>query len=110
MVSWQPGAMMRTLKGGYLQAIRYDMLICAASAADAVVHVPYRPGNFLVEDSELAAVWPPEAADRMTRSLKRAQVTGPVRNLAQDPAFGIDQLVEIAIRALLRRSTTHTLR
>ena len=94
------GAMMRTPKGGYLQAIRYDMLIRTASAADAVVYMPYRPGNFLVEDSELAAVWPPEAADRMTRRLKRAQVTGPVRNLAQDPAFGIDQLVEIAIRAL----------
>ena len=93
-------AMMRTPKGGYLQAIRYDMLIRAAAAADAVVHLPYRPGNFLVEDSELAAVWPPEAADRITRRLKRAQVTGAVRNLAQDPAFGIDQLVEIAIRAL----------
>jgi len=54
----------------------------------------------LVEDSELAAVWPPAAADRMTRRLKRGQITGPVRTLAQDPAFGIDQLVEIAIRAL----------
>jgi uncharacterized membrane protein len=64
------------------------------------VYLPYRAGNFLVEDSELAAVWPPEAADRMTRRLKRAQITGPVRTLAQDPAFAIDQLVEIAIRAL----------
>ena len=94
------GAKLRTPRGGYLQAIRYDMLVRAATAADAVVYLPYRPGNFLVEDSELAAVWPPEAAARMTRRLKRAQVTGPVRTLAQDPAFGIDQLVEIAIRAL----------
>ena len=94
------GAKLRTPRGGYLQAIRYDMLIRAATAADAVVYLPYRPGNFLVEDSELAAVWPPEAATRMTRRLKRAQVTGPVRTLAQDPTFGIDQLVEIAIRAL----------
>ncbi len=94
------GAKLRTPKGGYLQAIRYDMLVRAATAADAVVHLPYRPGNFLVEDSELAAVWPPQAAARMTRRLKRAQITGPVRTLAQDPAFGIDQLVEIAIRAL----------
>lgn len=94
------GAKIRTPAGGYLQAIRYDMLIRAASAADAVVHMPYRPGNFLVEDGELAAVWPPEAADHIARCLKRAQITGPVRNLAQDPAFGIDQLVEIAIRAL----------
>jgi uncharacterized membrane protein len=94
------GVKLRTPKGGYLQAIRYDMLIRAATTADAVMYLPYRPGNFLVEDSELAAVWPPEAADRMTRRLKRAQITGPVRTLAQDPAFGIDQLVEIAIRAL----------
>lgn len=94
------GALIRNPKGGYLQAIRYDMLVRAASAADAVVRVPYRPGHFLVEGRELAVVWPPEAADRVTRCLKRAQVTGPVRTLAQDPAFGIDQLVEIAIRAL----------
>lgn len=94
------GAKIRIPKGGYLQAIRYDMLIRTASAADAVVHVPYRPGNFLVEGRELAAVWPPEAANRIARCLKRAQITGPVRALAQDPAFGIDQLVEIAIRAL----------
>jgi uncharacterized membrane protein len=75
-------------------------LVRAASAADAVLRVPYRPGHFLVEGRELVGVWPPEAADRIARCLKRAQVTGPVRTFAQDPAFGIDQLVEIAIRAL----------
>jgi uncharacterized membrane protein len=94
------GVMIPTPKGGYLQAIRYGMLTRKVSAANAVVRLPYRPGNFLVEDRELAAVWPPEAAGRITRCLKRAQVTGPVRTLAQDPAFAIDQLVEIAIRAL----------
>jgi len=94
------GAKIPNMKDGYLQAIRYEMLVRAAAKADAVVHVPYRPGNFLVEGRELAAVWPPEAADRVARCLKRAQVTGPVRTLAQDPAFAIDQLVEIAIRAL----------
>ncbi len=94
------GAKIPTPKGGYLQAIRYDKLARSASGADAVVRLPYRPGNFLIEDRELAAVWPPEAADRMARCLQRAQITGPVRALAQDPAFAIDQLVEIAIRAL----------
>ncbi len=38
------GAMIRNPSGGYLQAIRYDVLVRAAAAADAVVHVPYRPG------------------------------------------------------------------
>ena len=94
------GALIPTPKGGYLQALHYDKMVRIASAADAVVRLPYRPGHFLVEGRELAAVWPPEAADRVARGLKHAQVAGPVRTLAQDPAFGIDQLVEIAIRAL----------
>ncbi len=94
------GSLVVTPQGGYLQAIRYDMLVRLASAFDGVIHVPYRPGNFLVEGSELVGVWPPHAADQVARCLKRAQITGPVRTLAQDPAFGIDQLVEIAIRAL----------
>jgi uncharacterized membrane protein len=94
------GAVIRTPKSGYLQFIRHDTLVRIASAADAVIRLPYRPGHFLVEGRELAAVWPPEAADHVARYLERAQATGPHRTLTQDVAFGIDQLVEIAIRAL----------
>ncbi len=36
----------------------------------------------------------------MADELRRAHVTGPQRTLPQDLAFAIDQLVEIAIRAL----------
>jgi uncharacterized membrane protein len=36
----------------------------------------------------------------IARRLERAHVTGPHRTLAQDLSFAIDQLVEIAIRAL----------
>ena len=32
--------------------------------------------------------------------MSKAHVTGPHRTLVQDPVFAIDQLVEIAIRAL----------
>lgn len=94
------GSPVPTPKGGYLQAIRYDVLVRAASSFDGVIVVPYRPGNFLVEGSELVGVWPPHAAAHVARCLKRAQILGPVRALAQDPAFAVDQLVEIAIRAL----------
>jgi uncharacterized membrane protein len=45
-------------------------------------------------------VWPASAAGEVARELARAHVTGPYRTLAQDVSFGIDQLVEIAIRAL----------
>jgi len=48
----------------------------------------------------MATVWPPEAAGEVSRLLERVHITGPLRTLSQDIAFGIDQLVEIAIRAL----------
>ena len=65
-----------------------------------MIRLPYRPGHFLVEGRELASVWPPDAAERVAEYLARAQATGPHRTLTQDVAFGVDQLVEIAIRAL----------
>jgi uncharacterized membrane protein len=94
------GAVIRTPKSGYLQFIRHSRLVRVAADVDAVVRLPYRPGHFLVEGREVASVWPPEAADHVARYLEHAQVTGPHRTLTQDVAFGIDQLVEIAIRAL----------
>ncbi|MGP8006020.1 MAG: DUF2254 family protein, partial [Acidimicrobiales bacterium] len=40
------------------------------------------------------------AAGQVAAALDKAHVTGPHRTLTQDPVFAIDQLVEIAIRAL----------
>jgi uncharacterized membrane protein len=39
-------------------------------------------------------------AHEVVAALARAHITGPHRTLDQDPVFAIDQLVEIAIRAL----------
>jgi uncharacterized membrane protein len=48
----------------------------------------------------LATVWPASATGAVSSALARAHITGPQRTLAQDPVFPIDQLAEIAIRAL----------
>jgi uncharacterized membrane protein len=90
----------RTAHSGYLQFVHYDTLVRIASRSNAVIRLHYRPGQFLVQGHPLATVWPPEAADAVTRSLERAHLTGPYRTLAQDLSFAVDQLVEIAIRAL----------
>jgi len=45
-------------------------------------------------------VHPPSAVEPVAEVLHRAHITGPQRTLTQDLAFAIDQLVEIAIRAL----------
>jgi uncharacterized membrane protein len=85
---------------GYLQFIRHRTLIRLAAEKGAVIRLLHRPGHFIVRGSPLATVWPPGAAASVTRELRRAHVTGPNRTLAQDLAFAVDQLVEIAIRAL----------
>ena len=71
-----------------------------AASLDAVIHLPYRPGHFLVQGHPLAVVWPPEAAPPVAEHFQRTHVIGPYRTLSQDVSFGIDQLVEIALRAL----------
>jgi uncharacterized membrane protein len=85
---------------GYLQFVRYDTLVAIAAEADAVIQVLHRPGHFLVEGLPIARVWPPSSARQVSRALKRGHVTGPHRTLTQDMSFAIDQLVEIALRAL----------
>jgi uncharacterized membrane protein len=85
---------------GYLQFVGYAQLVTIASRTDAVIRLDHRPGHFVVAGAPLATVWPRGAAEQVRSALAKAHVTGPHRTLIQDPIFAIDQLVEIAIRAL----------
>ncbi|MEY9931640.1 putative membrane protein [Catenulispora sp. GP43] len=87
-------------ESGYLQYVSHSKLVRIATDADAVIHLLYRPGHFIVAGRLLATVTPPEAAPHVKESLRRAHLSGPYRSLTQDISFGIDQLVEIAVRAL----------
>ena len=85
---------------GYVQFIRLDSLVAFAADAGAVISLGYRPGHFIVQGHPIANAWPPGAAAQVSEVLGHAHITGPYRTLTQDVSFGIDQLVEIAIRAL----------
>ncbi len=85
---------------GYLQFVSYGSLIDIAETLDAVIRLAHRPGHFVVAGRPLAKVWPAGAAAQVAAALDKSHVTGPHRTLTQDPVFAIDQLVEIAIRAL----------
>jgi uncharacterized membrane protein len=85
---------------GYLRFVRQETLVRIAAECDAVIALHHRPGHFITKGHPMATVWPPEAADKIGRKLESVHITGPLRTLSQDIAFGIDQLVEIAIRAL----------
>jgi uncharacterized membrane protein len=96
----EEGTSVMASSSGYLQFVRYDRLTAIATRSRATVRLLHRPGHFLVEGSPLAIVWPPDAAPAAERVFARMHFTGPHRTLTQDISFAVDQLVEIAIRAL----------
>jgi uncharacterized membrane protein len=85
---------------GYLRFVRQATLVRIAEEYDAVIRLHDRPGHFITQGHPMATVWPPGVADQIGRRLENVHFTGPLRTLTQDIAFGVDQLVEIAIRAL----------
>jgi uncharacterized membrane protein len=85
---------------GYLQFVSYGRLVQAAAAHDAQVEMLVRAGDFVSAGVPVARVHPPTAVDPVATVLHQVHITGPQRTLTQDLAFAVDQLVEIAIRAL----------
>jgi uncharacterized membrane protein len=96
----EDGATVPATESGFLQAVGHRRLVRIATSSDAVIRLLNRPGHFLVEGLPLAVVWPATAAPAVARSLGRANVVGPHRTLTQDLGFAVDQLAEIALRAL----------
>jgi uncharacterized membrane protein len=94
------GRVVTAATSGYLRFVQHATLMRIAAEYDAVIRLHYRPGHFLAQGHPMATVWPPEVSDKIGRRLESVHITGPLRTLSQDVAFGIDQLVEIAIRAL----------
>ncbi len=94
------GGVLLAPASGYVQFIQHRKLVRLATEADAVISLEHRPGHFIVRGHRFATVWPPEAVPLVSQALGRAHVVGPYRTLSQDVSFGIDQLVEIALRAL----------
>lgn len=86
---------------GYLLVVDADRLIEIARERDMILRLAHRPGDFVVEGTPLARIWPRERNDdRLIKAVNDAMVLGAERSVAQDLEFPINQLVEIAVRAL----------
>jgi uncharacterized membrane protein len=96
----EDSGVVRAPSSGYLQYVSMNTLTDISRAGHAVIRLLHRPGHFVVEGEPLADVWPAAAAPGVARALGGAHATGPHRTLTQDLSFAVDQLVEIAIRAL----------
>jgi uncharacterized membrane protein len=86
---------------GYIAAIDHRALLEAAERHGLVVRLLRRPGHFVHRGRQLADAAP---ADRITEEavadVNDAMVVGDRRTPLQDPLFYVDELVEIAVRAL----------
>ncbi len=96
----ETGAPVAARTSGFLQAVGHDRLVRIAASSDALISLLHRPGHFVVEGQPLAVVWPAHAVGDVSQALTREHIVGSNRTLTQDPGFAIDQLAEVAIRAL----------
>lgn len=86
---------------GYIQTIDDEALMKAAKGADLVLRLRYRPGDFLLAGRTLLDAWPAERLDSgVAEALRGAYSTGSLRTPLGDLGFLINELVEIATRAL----------
>jgi uncharacterized membrane protein len=91
----------RATGSGYLQAIDDEELMKIAKKHKLLLRLKYRPGKFVVKGSDLVMVWPEERVNRkLTPQINDAFILGKERTEQQDVEFPINQLVEIAIRAI----------
>lgn len=97
-LSWHP---VPTRQWGTIQTVTEERLAAWACAHDAIVRLEHKPGDFLGIDERLLSVAMDHAPDEDTIvELNGAFGIDAFRTLDQDPAFGIRQLVDMALKAL----------
>lgn len=86
---------------GYVQAVDDERLMAVACDSDTLVRIVCRPGDFVVAGDALAAVAHGDWVDETVEDrLRKAFLVGAHRTPRQDVAFGLTQLLEIALHAL----------
>ena len=91
----------QSTKTGYIEAIDFDALATIACQRDLVLHPLRRAGDFVSDGWHLLeAEAPGPIPEAVWRACHDTVTIGPQRTAQQDLRFAIDELVEIASRAL----------
>lgn len=86
---------------GYIQSVDNDALLGLARDRKTIVRMEHGVGAFAVQDAALASLaltYPPD--QEMIAALNGAYSISRHRTIEQDPAFGIRQIVDMALKAL----------
>lgn len=94
-------------RSGFLSLVDEEALLDVAVATGVTVVVDRLPGSSVVAGTPIAWCWPttgdvvdPADLDRVRAVVRTAVVVGPEPTQAQDLAFGLRQLVDVASKAL----------
>ena len=88
-------------ENGYVEGIDMQGLMELATEHQLVLRLEYRPGHFVMRGSTLARAWPGERVDEpVLRRIRGHFVLGTHRTSLQDVEYPVNQLVEVAVRAL----------
>ena len=86
---------------GYIQSVDNDAILRLAQDGRTIVRMEHGIGAFVVQDTALASLaltYPPDQETIV--ALNGAYSIGRHRTADQDPAFGIRQIVDMALKAL----------
>jgi uncharacterized membrane protein len=88
-------------RSDYLEALDGEGLMQLAHSEGLVLSIEVRPGDFIGDGEPVARAYPPEkVAEEIHTRIHDAFIFGPERTQTQDPEFVLNELVEIAVRAL----------
>ena len=91
----------RVRETGYIQYIDPEIMLTLAREKDLVIRLQRKPGHFVRHGEVVALVWPASRVDEeLDRQIRRAFQIGNTRTPTQDIEYAVNQLVEMAVRAM----------
>ena len=93
------GAIVPASESGYLQYVETAKLVELAERDDLLVHVALAPGGWVQRHAPLFEVWG-KHRDGLDAELRDLVSVGDERVIFEDIDFGVQQLVDIAVKAL----------
>jgi uncharacterized membrane protein len=107
------GYPVRVPGSGYIQYIDPDIMLTLAQVKNLVIRLLRKPGDFVWPGEVVALVWPSDGIGgqrpsvkpvqfdpEMDKQLRRAFRLGKQRTPTQDVEYAVNQLVEMALRAM----------
>jgi uncharacterized membrane protein len=92
---------LRMILTGYIQFVDPEIILNLAKERDLTMRLLRKPGQFIRSGEVAALVWPAATVtDQLAKHLRRGIQVGNQRTPTQDVEYAINQLVEIAVRAM----------